>query len=70
MALTRAAIPQAFQRALAMQRGGRAEEALALYTQILMVRPETAEARFQIGRIHAAANRGDKAAEAFRAALR
>ncbi|MEM9755088.1 MAG: sulfotransferase, partial [Pseudomonadota bacterium] len=46
------------------------EEALALYTQILMVRPETAEARFQIGRIHAAANRGDKAAEAFRAALR
>ena len=44
-----------FAQALKLQQAGQSDAALALYAGIVMERPQTAEAHFQIGKIHAAA---------------
>ncbi|MBF9029279.1 tetratricopeptide repeat protein, partial [Rhodobacterales bacterium HKCCE3408] len=69
MAATGGDIQTKFQRALTLQKAGRGAEALALYTEVVMMRPGTAEAHFQIGRIHASAGRLDKARAALVKAL-
>ncbi|MBF9034192.1 tetratricopeptide repeat protein [Rhodobacterales bacterium HKCCE2091] len=67
--LTDRTIPQAFQRAQALHRAGRSDEALALYSQILMARPDTPQVHYQVGRLHAAGGRTEKAVAAFAKAL-
>lgn len=55
-------LTKVYQKGLALQKAGRLSEARAAFQTILMARPQTAEALFQIGRIDAAS--GDaKAAE-------
>jgi len=66
---TGAQIKASFAKALQLQNAGQAEAALALYTNIVMERPATAEAHFQIGRIHAAAGRLPQAKAALLKAL-
>jgi len=65
-----ARIKQLYQQALAAQNAGRADEALALYAQVLQARPDLAEAHFQVGRIHAARGDAAKAESALRRALK
>lgn len=65
-----ARIKQLYQQALAAQNAGNAPEALRLYAQVLQMRPDLAEAHFQIGRIHAARGQADKAEAALRKALK
>lgn len=64
-----ASIKSRFAEALRLQNAGQSDAALALYTGIVLERPETAEAHFQIGRIHAAAGRLPKARQALLTAL-
>ncbi|PIV76077.1 MAG: hypothetical protein COW55_03010 [Rhodobacteraceae bacterium CG17_big_fil_post_rev_8_21_14_2_50_65_11] len=65
-----ARIKHLYQQAMAAQQAGNAPEALRLYAQVLQMRPDLAEAHFQIGRIHAAAKQADKAEAALRKALK
>ena len=44
-------IPQLYQKAMKLQSSGRLKEAHEIYNEIVAVRPQTAEAHFQIGRI-------------------
>ncbi len=59
-----------YAQAMAAQKAGRADQALALYAQILSLRPDLAEAQFQVGQIHAARGDRAKAEAAFRKALK
>lgn len=59
-----------FAEALRLLKVGQSEAALAQFTAITLERPQTAEAHFQIGRIHAAAGRLQQARAALMAALR
>ena len=65
-----ARIKQLYQQALAAQNAGNTPEALRLYAQVLQMRPDLAEAHFQVGRIHAARGQADKAETALRKALK
>ena len=58
-----------YAQALKLQNAGQPEAALTLLSGIVLERPQTAEAHFQIGRIHAAAGRLDKARAALLLAL-
>ena len=58
-----------YAQALKLQSTGQSEAALAVLSGIVLERPQTAEAHFQIGRIHAAAGRLDKARAALLSAL-
>lgn len=58
-----------YAQAMAAQRAGRTGEALNLYTQIVLNRPQTAEAHFQIGRIQIGLGDREKARSAFSRAL-
>lgn len=57
-----------YDRAMALQRAGRSDEALAAYTALILKRPSTPEAHFQVGRIHASEGRLSKAATAWKKA--
>jgi len=59
-----------YAQAMAAQKAGRADQALALYAQVLSLRPDLAEAQFQVGQIHAARGDRAKAEAAFRKALK
>jgi len=59
-----------YAQAMAAQKAGQADQALALYAQVLGLRPDLAEAQFQVGRIHAARGDRAKAEAAFRKALK
>jgi len=59
-----------YAQAMAAQKTGRADQALALYAQVLSLRPDLAEAQFQIGQIHAARGDRARAEAAFRKALK
>lgn len=65
-----ARIKQLYGQAVTAQSAGQAEEALALYAQVLQARPDLAEAHFQVGRIHAARGDAAKAETALRNALK
>ncbi|MGI3184476.1 tetratricopeptide repeat-containing sulfotransferase family protein [Nioella aestuarii] len=65
-----ARIKQLYQQAMTAQSAGQADEALALYAQVLQARPDLAEAHFQMGRIHAANGDAAKAETALRRALK
>ncbi|MEM1273158.1 MAG: sulfotransferase [Pseudomonadota bacterium] len=58
-----------FAQALQLQKTGQTDAALAQFTNIVLQRPQTAEAHFQIGVIHAQSGRRDKADAALRRAL-
>ncbi|MEL6954232.1 MAG: sulfotransferase [Pseudomonadota bacterium] len=58
-----------YARAMAAHRAGQLRDALNLYTQIILQRPQTAEAHFQIGRIHVGQGDETKAFAAFQRAL-
>ena len=62
-------IPAMYQRALALQKGGQSARALDIYQQILLARPKTAEAWFQIGRIHVVEGDQELAERALRRAM-
>lgn len=64
-----ARLKQLYQQALSAQNAERPDEALALYAQLLQMRPDLAEAHFQVGRIHAARGNAAKAETALRKAL-
>lgn len=65
-----ARLKAAFQQGLAAQKAGQFDAALAQFRQVLAVRPDLAEAQFQIGRIHAAQGDMAKAETALRKALK
>jgi tetratricopeptide (TPR) repeat protein len=62
-------IPQLYQQALALQKAGRDADALTAFRRILMARPNTPEALFQIGRIETAAGNLTEAEANLRKAL-
>ncbi|MEM9320425.1 MAG: sulfotransferase [Pseudomonadota bacterium] len=62
-------IKATFAQAMALQKAGRGEAALPLYTGILLQNPNLAEVHFQIGRIHAAGGNMAKARASLRRAL-
>ncbi len=64
------AIKARYARALQQMNAGQSEAALATLAAIVMERPQTAEAHFQIGRIHAAAGRLGPARAALETALK
>ena len=59
-----------YAQAMAAQKAGRLDQALALYGQVLALRPDLAEAQFQVGQIHATRGHKAKAEAAFRKALK
>jgi tetratricopeptide (TPR) repeat protein len=59
-----------YSQAMAAQKAGRLDAALALYAQVLSLRPDLAEAQFQVGQIHAARGNRAKAEAALRKALK
>lgn len=65
-----ARLKAAFGQALAAQKAGHLDVALAQFRQVLAARPDLAEAQFQIGRIHAAQGDMAKAETALRKALK
>ncbi|MBV0913664.1 tetratricopeptide repeat-containing sulfotransferase family protein [Anianabacter salinae] len=65
-----AQIPKLYGDAMALQSAGQLDAARALYLQILAVRPQTAEAEFQLGQIAVRQGQGNEAFERFLAALR
>ncbi len=59
-----------YAQAMAAQKAGRLDQALALYGQVLGLRPDLAEAQFQVGQIHTTRGHKAKAEAAFRKALK
>ena len=59
-----------YKRAVSLQTGGQNELALAIYSQILEIKPNIAEVHFQVGRIFYIANKFSKSVFHFNIALK
>ena len=59
-----------YKRAISLQTKGQNELALAIYSQILEIKPNIAEVHFQVGRIFYAANKFSKSVFHFNIAIK